>query len=494
MAQTYGVNPYAYGAQVFDTTPYAKVFLERQAKEQAKQEAIDKYFREQLTKGINKKGLRPQEQQVVSQIENERKNFYAQNREALKRNDLEAIERFNRFGADIEQVLSGGLEVSEKNKQLYPAIQKSKYGVTENFLKNRLPLMEQPRYIYKNGEIIDNPNFQLVDVTDIEQNAKPWDIDDDAKIRTYLTAGLTPRQIGEPIKKKLTSDPRQEYSVKVFDLTPEMKKQFEQRAYNAYAENDRLREKIDNLPQADYERLYDKAVKNNLGAIAEGYDVKPFLAVEYMKESYMPQGYEEKTEAKESLSSQIQREERRQDRSDARVDAMRTQTGQPTVSGNEFDKIFAEYKEETNLFGGGKGVGVKVKEGFVTKDGQPYNGYLKVASAALPAQLKNILISAGYGVQGDGFKTLPDSEFTIKYKDGRVEYIKGARMGVLDRTAMENAQLAYDKEPQKGQKPLFGQPKENVKPTGGRTITKDQFRKMSLSERQSFISSGGKVN
>ena len=109
MAQTYGVNPYAYGAQVFDTTPYAKVYLERQAKEQAKQEAVDKYFRDQLTKGVNKKGLRPAEQQVVSQIENERKNFYAQNREALKRNDLNALERFNRFGADIEQVLSGGL-------------------------------------------------------------------------------------------------------------------------------------------------------------------------------------------------------------------------------------------------------------------------------------------------------------------------------------------------------------------------------------------------
>jgi len=42
MAQTYGVNPYAYGAQVFDTTPYTKVFLERQAKEQAKQEALDR--------------------------------------------------------------------------------------------------------------------------------------------------------------------------------------------------------------------------------------------------------------------------------------------------------------------------------------------------------------------------------------------------------------------------------------------------------------------
>lgn len=469
MAQTYGVNPYAYGAQVFDTTPYAKVYLERQAKEQAKQEAIDKYFRDQVTKGVNKKGLRLQEQQIVSQIEQDARNFYAQNRDALKRNDLDAVTRFNKFWKDIEDVAAGGLEVTERLSRIYPSIQKQKYGITENFAKNVLPSMtETPRFIYKDGEIIDNPKFKLLDVTDIEENAKPWDIDDDAKIRTYLTAGLAPRQIGEPIKKKLPSDPRQEYSVKVFDLTPEMKKQFEQRAYNAYAENDRLREKIDNLPQADYERLYDKAVKNNLGAIAEGYDVKPFLAVEYMKESYMPQGYEEKTEAKESLSSQIQREEKRQDRSDARVAAMRTQTGQPTVSGNEFDKIFSEYKEETDLIGGGKRIGVRVKDGFVTKNGQPYNGDIKITAALLPAQLKNILISAGYGVQGDGFKKLPDSEFTLKYKDGRVDYIRGARMGVLDRTAMENAQLAYDKEPQKSQRLSFGQPqerpKENVKP------------------------------
>ena len=162
MAQTYGVNPYAYGAQVFDTTPYAKVYLERQAKEQAKQEAVDKYFRDQLTKGVNKKGLRPAEQQVVSQIENERKNFYAQNREALKRNDLNALERFNRFGADIEQVLSGGLEVTERLGRIYPSIQKQKYGITENFAKKVLPSMtETPRFIYKNGEIIDNPKLKL---------------------------------------------------------------------------------------------------------------------------------------------------------------------------------------------------------------------------------------------------------------------------------------------------------------------------------------------
>ena len=111
MAQTYGVNPYAYGAQVFDTTPYAKVYLERQAKEQAKQEALDKYFREQLVKDVNTRGLRSKEQALISQIANERKLFASDKRnlEALKRGDLDALQRFYRYGSDIQDVLNGGL-------------------------------------------------------------------------------------------------------------------------------------------------------------------------------------------------------------------------------------------------------------------------------------------------------------------------------------------------------------------------------------------------
>ena len=205
--------------------------------------AIDKYFRDEVVKRTNTKGLRPAEQRIISQIEEDRRNFYAQNREALKRNDLNALERFNRFSSDIQDVAAGGLEVTDRLSKIYPAIQKEKYGVTDKFLKEVFPLMGNPRYKYENGQLVENDKFKLLDVTDIEANAKPWDIEDDAKIRNYLTVGLAPKQIGEPIKKTWKDDPRKEYTVTNFDLTPEMKREFEQRAYNAYNDNDRLRKK-----------------------------------------------------------------------------------------------------------------------------------------------------------------------------------------------------------------------------------------------------------
>ena len=78
----------------------------------------------------------------------------------------------------------------------------------------------------------------------------------------------------------------------------------------------------------------------------------PFLAVEYMKENYMPQGYEESTKPSETLDYKEKREAERESRKDARADKYRAQTGQPTVSGNEFDNIFSQYEEEKELFGG----------------------------------------------------------------------------------------------------------------------------------------------
>lgn len=291
MAQTYGVNPYAYGAQVFDTTPYAKVYLERQAKEQAKQEAIDKYFRDQVTKGVNKKGLRLQEQQIVSQIEQDARNFYAQNRDALKRNDLNAVTRFNKFWKDIEDVAAGGLEVTERLGRIYPSIQKQKYGITENFAKNVLPSMtETPRFIYKDGEIIDNPKFKLLDVTDIEENSKPWGIEDENRLRGFLTANLKEEPIGEPFRKVLDTDKNRVVEYQRYGLSPEKIKQFKEKALSAYQTDDRFREQaLKAIPKSEQQRLYDKAVENNLGAIAAGYDVEPFMAVEYALEKYLPQ-------------------------------------------------------------------------------------------------------------------------------------------------------------------------------------------------------------
>lgn len=297
MAQTYGVNPYAYGAQVFDTTPYTKVFLERQAKEQAKQEALDKYFREQLVKDVNTRGLRSKEQALISQIANERKLFASDKRnlEALKRGDLDALQRFYRYGSDIQDVLNGGLEIQNRAKEISSAIQKKKYGVTDRFMQQELPaFMEEPRFIYVNGELKDNPKFKMLGVADIEENTKPWDINDDTRLRTYLTSGLKESELGEPIYRPLSTDKDREQAYIRKGLTNEAKRQFEERALAAYNTDDRFREKvIPSLPKEKYEQLFDRAVRNYAGAIADGANPEQFVAVEYLKDNYMPQDREE---------------------------------------------------------------------------------------------------------------------------------------------------------------------------------------------------------
>ena len=50
-------NPYASGAIVFDSAPYVEYYLREQQKEDAKSEALDKYYQEEMSK-VSPAGLR----------------------------------------------------------------------------------------------------------------------------------------------------------------------------------------------------------------------------------------------------------------------------------------------------------------------------------------------------------------------------------------------------------------------------------------------------
>ena len=353
MAQTYGVNPYAYGAQVFDTTPYTKVFLERQAKEQAKQEALDKYFREQLVKDVNTRGLRSKEQALISQIANERRLFASDKRnlEALKRGDLDALQRFYRYGSDIQDVLNGGLEIQNRAKEINSAIQKKKYGVTDRFMQQELPaFMEEPRFIYVNGELKDNPKFKMLGVADIEENTKPWDINDDTRLRTYLTSGLKESELGEPIYRPLSTDKDREQAYIRKGLTNEAKRQFEERALAAYNTDDRFREKvIPSLPKEKYEQLFDRAVRNYAGAIADGANPEQFVAVEYLKDNYMPQDREEAQGQAQLTRAARMKEYEKQQQLQKKYSSSGGGSGKSAAQFVKDIKDIAEYKKEGKI-------------------------------------------------------------------------------------------------------------------------------------------------
>ena len=78
-----GVNPYKGGNVAIDfTSKPLQVFLQMQQKQQAKAEAIDKYYKD-YEKSLNSAGLTPEEQKIFTDKLNEVKGFAIKNKEKL---------------------------------------------------------------------------------------------------------------------------------------------------------------------------------------------------------------------------------------------------------------------------------------------------------------------------------------------------------------------------------------------------------------------------
>ena len=91
-------NPYASGAVVFDSTPYTEFYIREQQKEQAKDEALDKYFQE-WDKSINPAGMRNVDTQDFLNLINENKDFYFKNKAAIKNPALDGGRAYNEWSS-----------------------------------------------------------------------------------------------------------------------------------------------------------------------------------------------------------------------------------------------------------------------------------------------------------------------------------------------------------------------------------------------------------
>lgn len=116
------VNPYGNPSNIFDSSRYLGYYLQKQARQQAKAEALDSYFNN-LNKSINPAGVRSQDLNGWMQKVNQSKEFYNQNKEFIKdpRKDngkayTEYLSRHQDLLADVEK--SKGL--AAVSKQIAP--------------------------------------------------------------------------------------------------------------------------------------------------------------------------------------------------------------------------------------------------------------------------------------------------------------------------------------------------------------------------------------
>lgn len=115
---------------------------------------------------------------------------------------------------------------------------------------------------------------------------------------------------------------------------------------------------------------------------------------------------------------------------------------------------------------------VKSQNGlFTDKDSNPYTGELFITKEFVPASVYSALEASGI----DKRLLNANQGFNAIIKDGRIQALKDPRIGVVDRQAIENAQLKFNTEPVKGRQMQFGVPTA-VQP-------KKETKTMTLAER-----------
>lgn len=178
-----GVNPYKGGNVAIDfTSKPLQVFLQMQQKQQAKAEAIDKYYKD-YEKTLNSAGLTPEEQKIFTNKLNEVKGFAIKNKEKLTNP--------SKYGYDTQATVDAGFR--ELSNYLGGAKQKA--GTIKAFKSFHDKAIAEGKHVSPNYIEVWNNATKPYGAGYIEPSMdqiKIYDPFDDRKYETSITSNLTP--------------------------------------------------------------------------------------------------------------------------------------------------------------------------------------------------------------------------------------------------------------------------------------------------------------
>lgn len=424
-----GSNPYAGGAVVFDSSPYTNLYMQQVQKEAAKDEALDKYFQE-WGKSINPAGMRQQDTSDLIKMNNENRNFYFQNKKAIKNPSLDNGRAYSEFMArqqDAMGLVNQSKDIAKKeeliNKTILAAKQKG-LPVTDRVIDDleyfRLPVKNQMWRDYNP----DNLDF------------KPKQFDFSRFTRDiYGDTELSERE------KEVTRNPKTFEKKTVFEtyLDDRELPKIESRAKGAYYSSPSVKEFVDNLSHNPQEvtrlnNIYRDKFKKD---IQTPEDVSVAFALSLSPAGKT--GEEVGLDRASYLNAQDAKIRGRQQG--------RQQSSVSSVGGNLLDNF-----GNINSIPSMKGT-FQINNGIVTdKSGNAYSGEIFIPRDFIPSSIYSVLGAGGFDKK---FLSLNDG-FNAIVKDGRIQAIKDPNIGLIDRQAMQNYQLKFDTEPLKGSRMSFG--------------------------------------
>ena len=136
----YPVNPNVFsgGAVVVNTTPFAQFYMQQQAKRQAKTDALNKYYDDQM-KALTPTGMRAKDiENGWSQKFSEWQKMGIEKKKALLNpasDNYQTINEFNRLANELKSDIEKSKEMAEAEKQLREAKMNGKWNPTDDDLE-----------------------------------------------------------------------------------------------------------------------------------------------------------------------------------------------------------------------------------------------------------------------------------------------------------------------------------------------------------------------
>lgn len=441
-----GNNPFSAGAVILDSTPVTDYYLNQEAKKQAKDEALDKYYQDQLA-SVSSKGLRSQDMNIFADKFKNLQQLYMENKNAIKNPTKYGFEKAQEYNQKRQELMN------------LPALSKS----------------EQEKENEINKLLADPTKRDLIDVPTLDKALQSHKLPLGSENRESLDLARTPF-----LAKRLSPQEKTNYIKNLYSFVGKEGKYGEGKKIGNYkietpyteefstgnilkvAEQAKLdavsnpslrrtvKEDFDTLPEAEkiklantYEKYFKKPMLNGEDVLA----AQVIQAGEVAKESKPTRDsdYENKTAL--SLANSL-----------AKIAANKAPSQQIQEQGNLFDNIGADTKLQF--------AGKTLNNGIVTvdKDNTPFNGSVFINKEFIPSNLYSALKSSG----ADNDVLLANTGFKATVKDGRIVGLTDPYLGYIDRQSMENAQLKFNTESAKAQQPAFGKVQQpNVKKSSG---------------------------
>jgi hypothetical protein len=228
-----GINPYFKGVKI-DTSKPVNLAIQLEQKNQAKREALDKYFMD-YEKSINPAGMRSQDQDIVLKKYNDNKQFYMQNRDRILNPSKYGAEAQSQYLAGFKDILS---DIS-MSKQAY-AENKVAQNTYSRMASQGLEIPDGFMEAVQDSQKPIYAGYKPVDLLQFDFN-KPFSTE---KFQRDIFVGI------EPDKKNVGSrvnDQGQIINIYKNEFDKESLKSFQNRAASQYRTNPSVTKEVNRL-------------------------------------------------------------------------------------------------------------------------------------------------------------------------------------------------------------------------------------------------------